>query len=122
MACNALPLTQIGFDEAMIKVFRARPANVLLVSEVTPHEIRTKWCYGDYTMVIKKYYETDSSFAYHHLNEMIGHWTFKKGRTLQSEEVTQLKRRIVLEDRHLWIKDTARVIMCWWSRNGRFMN
>lgn len=74
-----------------------------MVSEVRPPEIRAKWCYGDYTMVFKKYYETDSSFAYHHLNKMIEHWTFKKGHTLQSEEMTELKRRIVLEDRHLWI-------------------
>jgi ribosomal silencing factor RsfS len=54
-------------------------------------------------MVFKKHYETGSSFAYHHPNEMIEHWTFKKGRTLQSEEVTELKRRIVIEDGHLWI-------------------
>jgi len=119
MACNALHLAQIGFEEAIAKMFRARPANVLLVSEVNLPEIRAKWCYGDYTMVLKKYYETDSSFAYHHLNEMIEHWTFKKGPTLQSKEMTELKRRIVLEDRHLWIKDTAWVTMCWWSRNGR---
>jgi len=74
--------------------------------------------YRNYTAAFTKTYETDCSYAYHHLDEMIEHWTFKKGRTLQSEEMTELKRRIVLEDRHLWIKDTAWVTMCWWSRNG----
>jgi hypothetical protein len=39
MACNALHLAQIGFEEAIAKIFRARPANVLLVSEVRPPEI-----------------------------------------------------------------------------------
>ena len=118
LACNTLHLTQIGFEEALAKVFRARPANVLLISEVKPPEIRVKWRYGDYTMIFTKSYEIDSSYAYHHLNEMVEHWTFKKGRPSNPMKFRTLKEKIVLEDGHLWIKDTAQVMMCWWKRDG----
>ena len=111
MACNTLHLTQIGFDEAIAKIFRARPANVLLITELGPPEIRVRWHYRDYTMAFTKHYETDSSFAYHHLNETLEHWAFKKGRALHPDEIADIKRRIILKDGHLWIKDTARVMM-----------
>jgi SAM-dependent methyltransferase len=116
LACNTLHLTQIGFDEALSKVFRARPENVFLISEVGPPEIRVRWHYGDYKMVFTKSYEVDSSYAYHHLDEMAQHWTFKKGRTLQPDEIRALRESIVLQGGHLWIKDTAQVMMCWWKR------
>jgi SAM-dependent methyltransferase len=118
LACNTLHLTQTGFDEALSKVFRARPENVLLISEVKPPEVRVKWRYGDYTMLFTKSYETDSSYAYHHMNEMVEHWTFKKGRMLQPDEIRTLKERIVLQGGHLWMRDTAQVMMCWWKKNA----
>jgi SAM-dependent methyltransferase len=116
MACNTLHLTQIGFDEALAKVFRARPENVLLISEVRPPDIRVKWQYGNYTMIFTKSYEVDSSYAYHHLNEMIEHWTFKKGRSLYPDEIRDLKKKIILQGSHLLMKDTAQVMMCWWKK------
>jgi ubiquinone/menaquinone biosynthesis C-methylase UbiE len=119
MTCNTLHLTQIGFDEAIAKTFRARPANVFLILEAGSPEIRVKWRYGDYTMVFTKSYETDSSYAYHHLDEMVDHWTFKRGRTLKHDEICALKKRIVLQDGHLWMKDLAQVMMYWWRRNGK---
>jgi SAM-dependent methyltransferase len=122
VACNTLHLTQIGFEEAMAKVFRANPRNVLLISEVGPPEIRAKWHYGNYTAVFTKAYETDSSWAYHHLDEMVEHWTFKKGRTLQSGEIHALKGKLVLQAGHLWMKDTAQVMMWWWRKNGQPAN
>jgi hypothetical protein len=66
-----------------------------------------------------KSFETDSSHAYHHLSEIVEHWTFKKGRSLQVDEIQALKERIALQGGHLWMKDTAQVMMCWWKRNGR---
>jgi SAM-dependent methyltransferase len=117
MACNTLHLTQIGFDEALAKVFRARPENVLLISEVKPPEIRVNWHHNRYTMVFTKSYETDSSHAYHHVDEMVEHWTFKKGRGLQPFEIDALKEKLVLDAGHLWIRDTAQVMMCWWKRD-----
>ena len=119
LACNTLHLTQIGFDEALAKVFRARPENVLLISEVKPPQIRVKWRYGEYAMTFTKSYETDSSYAYHHLNEMVEHWAFKKGRALQPDEIRALKEKIVLQGSHLWMKDTAQVMMCWWKKDGQ---
>lgn len=118
LACNTLHLTQIGFDEAIAKIFRARPENVFLISEVGPPDIRVKWQHGDYTMIFTKSYEVDSSYAYHHMNEMVEHWTFKKGRMLQPDEIRTLKERIVLQGGHLWMRDTAQVMMCWWKRDG----
>jgi SAM-dependent methyltransferase len=120
LACNTLHLTQIGFDEALSKVFRSRPENVFLISEVGPPEIRRRWHYGDYKMVFTKSYEVDSSYAYHHLDEMVQHWTFKKGRTLQPEEIRAMRESIVLQGGHLWMKDTAQVMMCWWKRDRQF--
>ncbi len=80
LACNTLHLTHPGLEEGLAKVFRARPGNVFLISEIGPPEIRVKWHYSDNTMVFTKSYEVDSSYSYHHLNEMIEHWAFKKGR------------------------------------------
>jgi len=100
LACNTLHLTLIGFEEALEKVFRARPENVFLISEVGPPDIRAKWQYGNYTMIFKKSYEVDSSYAYHHLNEMVQHWTFKKGRALQPDEIRALKEKNVLQGSH----------------------
>jgi SAM-dependent methyltransferase len=117
LACNTLHLTQTGFGEGLAKVFRARPENVLLISEVKPPEIRLRWSYGDYKMVLMKSYETESSYAYHHMNEVVEHWAFKKGRALQSDEIRALKEKIVLQGSHLSIRDTAQVMMCWWKRD-----
>lgn len=122
LACNTLHLTKIGLEEALAKVFRTRPGNVLLIAEVKPPEIQMKWRYNDYTMVFTKSYEVDSSYAYHRLSEMVEHWAFKKGRTLQADEIKALKKRIVLQGGHLWMKDTAQVMMYWWKRDGQRRN
>jgi hypothetical protein len=47
----------------------------------------------------------------------VQHWTFKKGRMLQPEEIRALKEKIVLQDGHLWMRDSAQVMMFWWKRN-----
>lgn len=117
MSCNTLHLTQIGFEEALAKLFRARPENVLLISEVKPPEIQVNWCRDGYTMLFTKVYETDSSHAYHHMNEVVEHWAFKKGRVLQADEIRALKEKIVLRGGHLWMKDEAQVMMYWWKRD-----
>ena len=116
IACNTLHLTQIGFEEALAKVFRARAKNVFLILEPDSPNICVKRFYGDYTVVFTKSYETDNSYAYHHLNEMIEHWIFKKGRNLHFDEIRDLKKKILLQDGHLWIKDTTKVMMCWWKK------
>lgn len=117
MGCNTLHLTQVGFEAALEKIFKARPRNVLLITEQGPPGMKVRWNYGNYAMVFTKCYETDSSFAYHHTNEILEHGTFKKGRKLHPDEIADIKRRIVLADSHLWIKDTARVAMYWWTKS-----
>jgi ubiquinone/menaquinone biosynthesis C-methylase UbiE len=116
VACNTLHLTEMGIERGLAKIFRARPGNVFLITELGLPEIQVKWCYENYTMLSQQYYEAECSFAYHHLNEMIEHWTFKKGRRLHFDEIRDLKKRIVLQGGHLWIKDTTQVMMCWWKK------
>jgi SAM-dependent methyltransferase len=116
MACNTLHLTKVGLEEAIQKIFGARPENVFLITELGSPEIRVRWCYGEYTMAFTKCYEAESSFAYHHLSEILEHWAFKEGRELYRDEVAEIKRRVVFEDRHLWIKDAACVAMYWWKK------
>lgn len=119
IACNTLHLTQIGLEGALAKIFRTRPINVFLITELGHADIRVKWRYGHNTLVFKKFCEVDSSFAYHHLNELVEHWTFKRGCKLQPGEIRALKERIVLQGSHLWIKETAQVMICCWKRDGR---
>lgn len=118
IACNTLHLTQIGFEEALAKVFRARPRNVFLVLEPSSPNMLVKESYGDYKLFFTKSYEMDNPYAYHHLDEMIEHWTFIKGRVPQPHEMSDLKKKIILKDGHLWIKHTSRILMRWWKRDG----
>lgn len=118
IACNTLHLTQIGFEMALAKIFRTGPRNVVLITELEPPAICMKWPFGDYTTVFTKSFEVDNSYAYHHLNEVVEHWTFIKGRVLQPHEMSDLKKKIILKDGHLWIKHTSRILMRWWKRDG----
>lgn len=116
MVCNSLHLTQIGFEEALKKIFRTGSRHVFVITELGPLEIKIKWQYGDYTMLFTKCYETESSFAYHHLDDVFEHWAFKKGRPLYPDEMADIKSKLTFKDSHLWIKDTAYVGMYWWKR------
>lgn len=115
LACNSLHLTEIGFEMALAKIFRTRPRNVLLITELGPPEIRVRWPCRDYTVVLTKSFDVDNSYAYHHLNEMVEHWTFIKGSPPQPDEISDLKNKIILKNGHLWIKHTSRVVMYWWK-------
>lgn len=116
MACNSLHLTEMEFTEAIEKIFHANPKNVFVITELGTPEIKVKWQYGDYTMLFAKCYNTDSSFAYHHTDEVYEHYSFKKGRPLSLDEWESLKRKLIYEDGHYWIKDIAYVGMYWWSK------
>jgi ubiquinone/menaquinone biosynthesis C-methylase UbiE len=117
IACNTLHLTQIGFEEALAKVFRAGAKNVFLVLDLGSPHICVKGFYGDYAVLFTKSYETDNSYAYHHLNEMVEHWTFIKGRTPQPDEISDLRKGIIFQEGHLWVKNTSRIMMCWWKKD-----
>ncbi|MEW6067168.1 MAG: class I SAM-dependent methyltransferase [Nitrospirota bacterium] len=115
MACNSLHLTEMGFAQAIEKTFYAKPKNIFVVTELGSPEIKVKWQYGDYKMVFTKCYETESSFAYHTMDEVFEHWSYKKGRMLYPDEEQDIKSMLTIEDCHLWIKDTAYVGMYWWE-------
>lgn len=117
IACNSLHLTEIGFARAVEKIFHTNPKNVFIITELGPPEIKVKWQYRDYTMLFTKCYETESSYAYHTIDEMAEYWSFIKGRKLSGFEIEGIKSRLVFEDNHMWLKDTAYVGMYWWKRN-----
>jgi ubiquinone/menaquinone biosynthesis C-methylase UbiE len=117
MACNSLHLTESGFKSSVEKIFNAKPKNVFVVSELCSPEIRVKWRYGDYTMLFTKCYESESSFAYHHLEEVFEHWTFKKGHALCPDEKMKIKSKLIFKNGHFWIEDYARIEMSWWCIN-----
>jgi len=117
IACNSLHLTEMGFGKAVEKIFRMNPKNVFVITELGPPEIKVKWQYGNHTMLFTKCYEAVSSFAYHHINEVFEHWTFKRSRPLYPDEERDIKSMLTIEDGHLWIKDTAYVGIYWWERS-----
>lgn len=118
MACNSLHLTEQGFEQSLKKAFKTGAKNIFLITEHLP-EIKLPWSYGDYSMLFTKSYEIESSFAYHSMDEVFEHRVFKKGNSLCPDEKVDIKSRLIFEDNHLWIKDTAYVGMYWWSRDGR---
>jgi SAM-dependent methyltransferase len=117
MACNSLHLTGTGLQSALNKVFRFRPRHIFLVSELYPG-IGGLPEREDYTLRFTEYFETESSFAYHHIGEVIDHWTFKKGGNLSDQELRDIPTLLTYRDDHVWIKDNATVGMFWWERQN----
>ena len=116
IACNTLHLTQMGFEQALLKTFKLNPSNVFVVTEVGFPEIKIKWEYDDYRMLFAKSYEIESSFAYHDLGEVIEHWEFKKNRKLSTSERFNIESMLVSKDGHFWINETAYMGMYWWHK------
>jgi len=115
IACNSLHLTQSGFSGALLKAFRTGSANVFLITENIPGT-RVEWLQENYRMLFGKICEIESSFYYHDFQEVYEHWSFKKGRPLYPDEAMKMRSRVVFEDGHLLLKDTACVGMYWWRR------
>lgn len=116
MACNSLHLTEQGLQQALARIFRFNPLRVFLVSELYPG-IEVLPERDDYTLRFTEYFETESSFAYHHIGEVMDHWTFKKGGKLGDQELRDITALLSYHEDHLWIKDNATVGMFWWERN-----
>jgi hypothetical protein len=116
MACNSLHLTENGLAQALTRIFSFNTKRVFLVSELYPG-IEAWPEREDYTLRFSEYYETESSFAYHHIGEVLDHWTFKKGGKLSDQELRDITKTLAVQDDHLWIKDSATVGMFWWEKN-----
>jgi len=119
ISCNTLHLTTLGFNGALQKIFDANPANVLVATEHVPGTVM-RFASRSHTMRFARTYDTDSSFAYHHMDEVFQHHSFKKERALSSEEEFSLRQRVTLRDGHLWIPDCARVGMYWFQRRSPY--
>jgi len=117
MACNSLHLTKTGLVGALCGIFRFNPRWVFLVSELYPG-IEALPVRENYTLQSAQYYEVESSFAYHHMGEVLDHWAYKKGGSLAAQEVRDITSIIKYHDDHYWIKDSATVGMFWWERNN----
>lgn len=120
MACNSLHLTESGFSRALERIFHLKPKHVFVVTELGAPEIKVKWQYGNYKMLFAKCYETESSFAYHCVDEVFEHLAFKKGRVLYLDEEMEIKAKLVFEDGHICIKDEAHVGMYWWQNSDKY--
>jgi len=116
MACNSLHLTENGLAQALTRIFSFNTKRVFLVSELYPG-IEAWSEREDYTLRFSEYYETESSFAYHNIGEVLDHWTFKKGGKLSDQELRDITKTLAVQDDHLWIKDSATVGMFWWEKN-----
>jgi hypothetical protein len=116
IACNSLHLTRTGFDASLDRMFRAGPAHVLVVTERFPGLTIPEDREG-YQLAAFASFETDSSFAYHDMDDVLEHWTYKKNRPPYPHEEIMLRSQLTARDDHLWILDRAQVMMFWWSRN-----
>ena len=115
IACNSLHLTQMNFSAALEKVFAAKPQNMFIISECCFLEIMGKKRYRDLTMVFSECFNTESSYAYHCLDDVFEHWSFRHGRFPGRFE-RQAALSEVIYDGHLWIKDFVTTGIHWWKR------
>jgi SAM-dependent methyltransferase len=117
MACNSLHLTERGLASALDRVFRFRPRNIFLVSELYPGLMSLPER-EDYSLRFAEHFDTESSFAYHDRDEAMNHWTYKKGGTLSEKERGEITSLLEYGDDHFWIRDSATVCMFWWERRS----
>ncbi len=118
IACNSLHLSPMGFKGALEKVFKLRPKNVFIVSELGSPEIKMSLKRGGYTWVFVAEHEVDSSHAYHNLGDVVSHWSYNKGRTLYASEKMELRTKLTREEGLYWIKDKAVLGMYWFKRTS----
>ena len=116
MACNSLHLTELGLVNALNKIFQFNPKRVFLASELYPR-IEVEQLTGEYSLLFTDYFQTESSFAYHHIGEMVDHRSYQKGGRLSAQEVQEITATLTFQDGHYWLKDITTVGMFCWERN-----
>lgn len=117
IACNSLHLTQMGLGAALEKMFAARPRNVFIASEFSLPEIMGKRTYRDFTMVFAECFKTESSHAYHSLEDVFEHFASKYERLPDYAERLAIMSELIYEKGHIWKKGNAVVSMYWWTKN-----
>lgn len=115
IACNSLHLTEIGFNGALDKIFHTKPKNVFVITELGYQEINVRWSWDDYVILFARWYEEESSLAFHTVDEIREYWSFIKGRELHQYEIQEVKSKLLFERDHMWLKDTVYVGMYWWT-------
>ena len=116
IACNSLHLTQMGFADALKKVFAGGAGNVFIASELCLPEIMGKRTYYDYTMVFKRNVIAESSYVYYSADDALEHWAFRHGRDPDQFERQAILSALTYEKNHLWQKDFAETGICWWKK------
>ncbi|NWF76535.1 MAG: class I SAM-dependent methyltransferase [Nitrospirae bacterium] len=122
IASNSLHLTELGFLYGLEKIFMAEPENIFIVTEIHFSDLAIRERLYDYEIIYKKFIETESSYAYHCLEEAIEHWTFKNGRIPVYNERTELMLQLTYERGHLWKKGYTTVGIFWWAKNKAIFN
>lgn len=115
LACNSIHLMEGGPARSLRKIFDAGPAHVFVVSEEglngtsakVPQNYRLSWV---------ECAETESSFAYHRIDEALAHWAFKWGRLPSQEELSALFDSLTVDRGHFCLLGRAKVGMYWWDK------
>lgn len=119
LACNSLQLSTMGFRAALAKMFVPRAQQVCVITEMGFPEINLMIDCEDYRLSHNRYFQTDSSYAYHHLHEAWEHLAHRLGRTPTAREKEQLGDKLVRVNDHLLIKGTSTVGIFWWTKERK---
>lgn len=122
IASNSLHVTEVGFLLSLEKIFWAKPKNIFIVTEKHFADLTSKENYLGYEMMFEKYYEIESSYAYHSLEDAFEHWTFKNGRMPVYNDKIELMLQLKYENGHLWKKGYTTVGIFLWSKSKATFN
>ncbi len=117
IASNSLHITELGFLLSLEKIFRANPKNIFIATEKHFADLTSKENYHGYEMMFEKYYEVESSCAYHTIDDAFEHWTFKNGRIPSYDEKIEIMLQLTYEKGHLWKKCYTTVGLFCWTKN-----
>jgi hypothetical protein len=100
LASNSLHLTRIGVAESLRRILAARPAQVLVASELG---IPFAWGRGDeafYVVAGSGSFQTENSFRYHSLEESLRHLDLKDRHGQPHPPRDEFVRSLVFENGH----------------------
>jgi ubiquinone/menaquinone biosynthesis C-methylase UbiE len=113
IASNSLHVLSISFDDALRRIMDARPANIFVVTEIFNPCLSSLLQSNGYDVALYESYTTESSFAYHSVDEAIAHSTFRKRLAGASLAPTGPTMPLTYSDGHYRLRDTALVHLFW---------